>query len=237
MIRPPIRGVLFDKDGTLIDFHATWTPAYLVAAEVVAGLAGEPELAATLLRATGYDPHTDRYDSVSALTSGTTEQIARMWRETSPKLAPYDDLAQRVEAIFHRVASDNPVPITDLAALFGRLTQRGLRLGLATNDSEATARASVANLGIAPFLDLVVGYDSGHGAKPAPGMMEAFCRATGLAPGEIAVVGDSPVDLQLARNARAGLGIAVLSGVTPRADFEGLADRIIASIAELETVI
>ena len=32
-IRPsPIHGILFDKDGTLLDFCATWIPAYRAAA-------------------------------------------------------------------------------------------------------------------------------------------------------------------------------------------------------------
>lgn len=237
MPHPPIRGVLFDKDGTLIDFYATWTPAYLAAAHEVARLAANLDLADELLRIGGYDRGADRYEPGSALTSGTTGEIARMWRAASPALAPYDDLDRRVEAIFHRIAADNPVPICDLGTLFGRLRRRGLRLGVATNDSEATARASVDSLGLAPLIDLVVGYDSGHGGKPLPGMLEAFCRTTGLPPGEVAVVGDSPVDLMMARNGKAGLAVAVLSGVTPRAALEGLADHIIASIAELETVL
>ena len=38
--RGPIRGILFDKDGTLLDFCAAWIPAYRAAAGEIADLAG-----------------------------------------------------------------------------------------------------------------------------------------------------------------------------------------------------
>ena len=56
MAAPAIRGVLFDKDGTLIDFFATWSTAYEQAAHDTAG--GDVALAEKLLALGGRDPVT-----------------------------------------------------------------------------------------------------------------------------------------------------------------------------------
>ena len=53
---PEIRAVLFDKDGTLVDYYAMWGPAYRAAADDLAVAAGDPALASCLLRMGGYDP-------------------------------------------------------------------------------------------------------------------------------------------------------------------------------------
>ena len=52
-----IRGILFDKDGTIIDYARTWVPLNREAANFAAG--GDVALAAELLRAHGQDPDTD----------------------------------------------------------------------------------------------------------------------------------------------------------------------------------
>ena len=45
-----IKGILFDKDGTLVDFRATWLPRYRgAAAELAATVGGGPGLARALL--------------------------------------------------------------------------------------------------------------------------------------------------------------------------------------------
>lgn len=50
-----IKGVLFDKDGTLIDVTGTWVPVYReVLAEVFADLA--PQAIEAKFTAAGYDP-------------------------------------------------------------------------------------------------------------------------------------------------------------------------------------
>jgi phosphoglycolate phosphatase len=108
----------------------------------------------------------------------------------------------------------------------------GLALGVATNDSEAPARAHLAHAGIADLFAFVAGYDSGWGGKPAPGQLLAFARAAGLDPGACAMVGDSLHDLAAARAAGMA-GVAVLTGIAGRDTLAPAADAVLGSVAEL----
>ncbi len=230
----PIRGILFDKDGTLIDFRSQWLPAYRAAVEMLTG--GEEAGSRRLLRAGGYDPLSDRLDPTSPLACGTNRQIVEVWAGELGVPAS-EELTRRVEAVFHRIAAVEARPLTDLRALFGRLKARGLRLGVATTDSTATARANLETFGIAGLVDFVAGADAGHGVKPAPGMLLGFCADGGIEPASVAMVGDSLVDLMMGRAAGAGLVVAVASGVTPRDVLAPLADIVLDSVAEIESVL
>jgi phosphoglycolate phosphatase len=229
-----IRAVLFDKDGTLIDFRATWLPAYEA---IVRRLVDADERAVDrLLAAGGYDRASGRIDPSSVLAAGTNLEIAAVWAG----LIGHSDvagLATRVNLEFMRHAETSLVPVTDLPALFRGLRQRGLRLGVATNDSELGLRAQIERLEIGALIDFFCGYDSGHGAKPGPGMVEAFARSVDLPAAAIAVVGDSLHDLDMARAAGAGLTIGVLTGASPRDTLAPHADHVIASIAEIESIL
>jgi phosphoglycolate phosphatase len=234
MAAPAIRGVLFDKDGTLIDFFATWSPAYEQAAHETAR--GDAGLAERLLTLGGRDPLTKRYRPDSPLAAGTNAEIGKLWAETAGH-ADHVALTERLDRFFREHAVANARPVTDLVNLFGRLRTHGLRLGLATMDSSAAAEAQLNSFGVRRLMDFVCGYDSGFGHKPGPGMVEGFCRAVGLPAKSIAVVGDSPHDLDMARSAGAGLAIGVLTGVSPRETLTLHADLVLESIADLEVAL
>lgn len=234
--RPP-RGILFDKDGTLIDFRATWVPAYRgVALELAQRLGGGAELAAALLARQGYTVASDAFTDESPLLWASNEGIARAW-SAAPEIAGRLDVLEAVIRHFSDLGRYPPQPVGDLAALLDRLRGRGLALGMATMDDAAIAHAHVAHLGIAGRLDFVVGADEGHGEKPDPGMVLAFCAACGLGPDEVVVVGDTPADLMMARNARCAAAIAVLTGATPARLLAPLADRVLASVQQIEAVL
>ncbi len=229
-----ISAVLFDKDGTLIDFRATWLPAYEAIVRELFGV--DPSGADRLLRAGGYDRATGGLDPTSVLAAGTNGEIAALWAGLVGR-TDVAALADDVNRRFMRHAETCLVPVTDLPALFGRLRQRRLRLGVATNDSQAALEAQVRRLRIEGLLDFCCGYDGGHGAKPGPGMVDAFARGLGLPTAAVAVVGDSLHDLEMARAAGAGLAIGVLTGASPRETLAPHADHVIASIAEIEAVL
>jgi phosphoglycolate phosphatase len=210
-----IKGVLFDKDGTLLDYAATWLPANRAAA--LAAARGNAALADRLLAVGGFDAQAGRIVPNTVLAAGTAAEIAALWLEHTPGWRPRE-LTALVDDIFEEVSGDVAVPVTDLAPLFRRLRQRGLRLGLATSDSRRGVDATLGRFGILDLLDYVAGYDS-------------------LAAGEVAVVGDNLPDLEMGRNAGVGLVVAVLSGTGGHADLAAHADHVLDSIEALEALL
>ncbi|MBD3788280.1 MAG: HAD family hydrolase, partial [Sphingomonadales bacterium] len=201
----PIAAVLFDKDGTLFDFNATWAAWAAGMLEALAG--GDAGLAARLAEAIGFDPQGPAFRAGSVVIAGTVAEVAA---RLVPHL-PGRDAAGLIAELDAAAAVAPQVAAVPLEACLGGLRARGLRLGVATNDSEASARAHLTQAGVLAQFEFIAGYDSGHGAKPGPGQLLAFAAALGVAPGAVAMVGDSLHDLRAAR--AAGMrAVAVLSG-------------------------
>jgi phosphoglycolate phosphatase len=225
-----IRGILFDKDGTIIDYWHTWLPINRQAALYAAR--GDKALADDLLRLGGHDPETDRVAPGTPLAAGDFDDIARAFA-AHPKVVAAPELAGGIERIFCAGGAEHSALIAGGRATIAELKRRGFRIGLATNDSAGGLEASLAQHDILELFDFMAGCDSGYGAKPDPRMALAFCGAVGLAAREIAVVGDAVHDLAMGRAAGAGLTVGVLSGTSGREDLEGYADLILGSIADM----
>lgn len=228
-----IRAVLFDKDGTLLDFRACWLAAYQDAAAALAERAGlSAAFADELLRRAGYDRNSGLFSADSPLLWATNEAIAQLWA-TQPELAKARDAEALVLAHFADEQRYPPVPTADLPALFDALQARGLMTGIATMDAAERAAAAARQLGIAHHLHFIAGADSGFGEKPLPGMVHAFCATVGVSPREVAVVGDSLADIEMARRAGAALAVAVTTGGTPLEALRAAADHVIANVGAL----
>lgn len=225
-----MRGILFDKDGTIIDYWQTWVPVNRKAALHAAG--GDATLANELLRLGGHDPETDRVMPGTALAAGDFDDIANAFR-AHPDLRAGAQLSADIERIFCEGGAQHSALIKGVRATLAELKRRGFHLGLATNDSIAGLEASLADHDILHLFDVKTGCDSGFGAKPGAGMALAFCEASGIDPSEMAVVGDAVHDLAMGRAAGAGLNIGVLSGTSARDDLEGYADLILDSINDM----
>ncbi|MFN3723811.1 MAG: HAD family hydrolase [Paracoccaceae bacterium] len=217
-----IDGVIFDKDGTLFDFRRSWGGW----AEMLIGQIAQDQAHATqLAQAIGYDLHSGSFAPDSPVIAGTAQDVAQA---LVPHLPGQDatGVADRINAAAAQAAM---VPAVPLRPLLETLRAKGLRLGLATNDTEVPARAHLAAHGLTDLFDFIAGYDSGHGAKPGPGMCLAFARQTGLDPARVAMVGDSLHDLHAGR-AAGMVCIAVLTGIATQADLAPHADVVLPDI-------
>lgn len=220
-----IAGIVFDKDGTLFDFRSSWGRW---CARLLGTLAYDTAHLIRLAQAIGFDPNTNTFAPDSPVIAGTPSEIAACLALHVPQMT-IAGLEARINAL---AAQAEMTPAVALRPLLQSLRDRGLLLGLATNDTEIPARAHMAQHGITDLFDMILGCDSGYGAKPAPGMLLAFAAQTALPPTACLMVGDSRHDLMAGR--AAGMRtVAVLTGVAVAGDLADLADVVLDDISHL----
>jgi phosphoglycolate phosphatase len=222
----PLRAILFDKDGTLIDFQRTWGPATVAILRHFAN--GDAGAFERLVAVSGLLVAEQRFRPDSPLVAGATKDYGPLWADVLGRAAD-DAFFAEIDHQFAVRGLEHLTPIGDPKAVLSRLAQRGYRLGICTNDADEGARKQAQRLGIAGLVEFIAGYDSGFGAKPEAGPVLAFARAVGVAPQEIVVVGDSAHDLIAAR-AAGSVALAVLSGPAAPAELAPHADAVIDSI-------
>lgn len=223
-------GIIFDKDGTLFEFRATWEAW---AARTLADAAqGDAALEARLADAIRFDPAQQAFYPDSPCIAGTNREVAEL---ICAVLGEADIEGMELRLIL--AAQDVPlVQAVPLAAYLDGLAAQGLRLGVVTNDSEAGATSHLGQTGILERFDFVAGFDSGHGAKPAPGPLLAFAAQLALNPARVVMVGDSTHDLIAGR--RAGMQtVGVLTGIAEAPELEPHADVIVPHIGHLTAML
>ncbi|MEL6838829.1 MAG: HAD family hydrolase [Pseudomonadota bacterium] len=221
-----IKGLIFDKDGTLFDFNATWGvwAGVLIRQEAK----GDANRIAALAKVMGYDMTTEKFLPGSVVIASTVEETASAMLTALPG-ETLDTLIPRMNAAAGVVKQIQAVP---LIPYFDDLKSRRIKLGIATNDAEEPALINLISAGVRDHFDFIAGYDSGHGSKPGPGQLNAFCAQTGLHPEQCAMVGDSTHDLEAGR--AAGMTtIGVLTGPALADELLPFADAVFDTIGEI----
>ncbi|TVR45036.1 MAG: HAD family hydrolase [Rhodobacteraceae bacterium] len=220
-----IRAVLFDKDGTLFDFAASWTDW---AARMLEALSqGEPARKARLAEALRFDPGGRGFAPDSPVIAGTLD-------ETSALIAAHVSMPREevTEYLSRASAQARMQPAVPLGPLLSLLAARPLVLGVATNADEREAHRHLQDAGIAQHFRVILGCDSGYTPKPAPDMLLAFATATGHAPAEVVMVGDSTHDL-IAGRAAGMATVGVLTGMAAPEVLAPHADIVLPDIGHL----
>ena len=228
--------VVFDKDGTIIEFGPMWSGWAVALADGLRAATGR-SVEVPLFEMLGYDAATGAVLPGGGLAA---TPMARL-RERTGEVLVEEGLSQAEAEVALAAAwhAPDPValarPLTDLAALFGRLRAAGRRIAIATSDDRDPTEQTLAAFTLTGAVDALVCADDGIPVKPAPDMVLRLCAELGIEPGRTAVVGDSAADLRMGRAAGVGLVVGVLTGVGARSDLEPQADAVIGSVEGLLT--
>jgi phosphoglycolate phosphatase len=230
--------VIFDKDGTLIDFAHLWAAKTVAAVEALVGHADAAlrrELYATL----GYDPDAGRFAVHSPVLTAPVSKLHTIaaavlyrygWGWLAAELLVEAHFAPAMDGAFDAAMVR---PTADLPALLGGLTDAGVKLAVITSDDHAPTATALEWLGVTQYVGFVVGADDPYPHKPAPEAVWAVCRRLGADPTATALVGDSTTDLEMARRAGVGLRVGVCSGLMDAATLAPHADVVLASVGAI----
>ena len=226
--------VVFDKDGTLIEFDAMWA-GWAVDLATNLERSARRRVDVALFAMLGFDPASGRVLPNGGLAATPMARLRERTRELLVSAGLTDSAADL--ALRDAWHAPDPValahPLADLVGLFGRLRSAGRHVAVATSDDRDPTERTLAALGLTDAIDAVVCADDGLPVKPAPDMVLRLCARLGVEPGRTAVVGDSVADLEMGRRAGAGLVVGVLTGVGDAAHLAPVADLVVASVADL----
>jgi len=231
-LRPAL--IVFDKDGTLIDFDSMWAGWMTGLAHSLQAAAGVP-VANAVFAAMDFDPATGQIDPTGELALTPMAGLRAICAGVLGAAGlPAHTAEQVVSSVWYL---PDPValarPLTDLARLFGALRELGAKIAVATSDDRAPTETLLAALNVAPLVDAVICADDGVPIKPAPEMLLAVCRRLNVDCAQSVMVGDNLPDLQMARAAGAGLSVGVLSGVGSRQMLAPHADVLLPDVVGL----
>jgi len=237
------KAVVFDKDGTLIDFNMMWGQIIAMRAQMMVTAPGvDPAWQQELIRAMGIDPDakTVHPRGPVAIAPRAEVMLAAVTVLYLHGIA-WDEAKQIVEKAFTEAdqrlkLADMIRPIPGMVETLQALKKAGVKVVIGTTDNAEKARANLPYLGITELVDLVVGGDSVRHSKPDPEMLYLICRRLNISPKDVVMVGDAVTDVRMGRNAGVGLAVGVLTGVTSQAALAGEADVVVDSVAAIKVI-
>ena len=239
-IEAPARCVVFDKDGTLIDFHAIWGPRLARGATALAEAAdlGDKFLA-HLYRAAGYDPDNGMTSGQGPLATAPLHQFTVIAASVVYQHGIIWDRALELsqnyigEAMTAKPAAEEIIPKGPLIHSLQQLQDADIQTAIATTDNRSATESMIGRLGLATFFaDIRCGDDAGP-VKPDTAVLESIAMGLNLKVTDLIMVGDTVSDLAMARKAGAALCVGVTGGAGSVAQLQPHADVLIEDIGQI----
>ncbi|MGB4405981.1 MAG: HAD family hydrolase [Sphaerochaeta sp.] len=238
-----LKGIVFDKDGTLFDYAQVW--AEVLSEAVTTAFAemgknkGKHKIAQqAMLRLMGID------DEGNTLAKGLlfTHKRRVIFKRYLLYCIRYRIPVVKTFRIYHQNIKNSEMLVSERLReldfsmqqqLFAKLKETGYHIGIITSDTESSTKVFLSLMGLDHMVDFLSTRDSKYHKKPHPQAFEAFCSRFALASSEVAMVGDTETDMKMAKKAKAGYTIAVLSGSNDRKILGRLADVLYKDVSYL----
>lgn len=212
-----IKWLLFDKDGTLIKFDDTWSEISLV---MIDRFVEEyhVEDKATLQETLGYKHN--KFVASGILASGTLSDIVRTFQKYAPDVEPKEIETWTVTLSKELVEEYEPetVVVDGMKETLTAFKDKQYNIAIITSDDIDGTERFIKDADVAHLIDEKITASINGLQKPNPKMVEDFYEKWNVSPEEIAIIGDTPTDIQMGKNAHFKVVVGVLSGTGNKED-------------------
>ena len=239
-----IKGIILDKDGTLFDYGKVWGP--ILSDAIAEGLAKarmpenrKNECIADFCRVVGVDGDGKTYpDGIIFRHDRLLQATVRILRITFRYHMNPWRVWNSVKAILKHEGFPIKEHLSKIEFPYVRETikamyDRGYILGIVTTDNQESTDLFLSRMGIKEYISFIRTKDSEIHPKPNPEAIKEFCREYGFSSNEVAVVGDTIVDMEFAHQGKAGYAIAVLTGSGDNEKLSEIADVVYPALENI----
>ena len=200
-----IKAIVFDKDGTLVDYGNFWIPVSKCATEYIFESAGVP---LSRVDAHLYDlgVRGDNVDIKSPLAKGDHKGIINLLLGEIKAVRPEATFSEAARLMIEGYGKDSKqkgkvLPTCDnMCDLLKSLRSLGIILALVTSDDISGAEICLEKLGVKELFDEIITAELDKPTKPDPYLMNRFMKKYGLSQSEVIMVGDTETDILFAKN-------------------------------------
>lgn len=206
--------IVFDKDGTIVDFKSVWlnmaaARAVWLANKLSSNSAELFTWRERFLRAAGVEPQSGEISLSGPIVNLSFENqsycLATLLHTLLPHKYPWEEAlklsTQSIEVALHQ---NDPAtlatPIDGAFEFIREVAKTDIKLALITSDSTDNAERTLERFGVKNHFCCIRGSDI-LPAKPSPIALLNVCKQAGVDPSRTIVIGDAPNDVRMGNEA------------------------------------
>ncbi|MFI8495794.1 HAD family hydrolase [Peribacillus butanolivorans] len=229
------KGIIFDKDGTLIQLDSVWYKiVHNVIDDIFRMYPKEESKRNEYLKIIGMSDND--FESTSLLACKTNYFIADAWFSLleDPNVNK-EGFIDDVCVLFKKHSTSDDLVFTEVEGAketLKYLKEQEYVIGVVTADDVDAAVHSLKMTGLYDYVDFLGADDGINKPKPESDFFHMFKEKFSLDEECVFMVGDTLTDVTFARNSHIKV-VGVLSGASSKEDLEGKADYILDSVKDI----
>jgi phosphoglycolate phosphatase len=228
-----VDGILFDKDGTLLDFGTLWINW---SKNFIDRIVEQKDVGCDkfeLAKAIGFSYKEGSWDPKGPLAIGSLQDLISILSCSLYQAGlPWNEGFKIVNEAYTEVEDSFDwysfiKPIKGLLSFLEQASSQSIKMGVVTSDNCERAKHHLKVLGIDRYFSAVIGHDSVVKGKPFPEMVDVACEQLGVKPEKTIVIGDSNGDMLLGKSGNSIGSIGIVSSLDQTFDHLKNADEVI----------